>query len=84
MIVNRANTPEQKDEIIARIAEHWKRNPELRLMQMITWALQMNNRKESAFYVEDYDLIRHLDEVLKPTLNQGNGTENIIADPGTL
>ncbi len=82
LIPNRANTPEQKEEVLRRIAEFWHRHPELRLMQMLTCAMKVNDWY--AFNVEDYDLLKYLEEAFPSTLNQGDGTKNIATDPGTL
>lgn len=78
MIPSRANTPEQKAEVLRRIAEHWNRNPDLRLMQMITWAVREHRGTVDCFNVEDFDLLGFLDKSFpERTLNQdSNGTEN--------
>lgn len=81
-VPNRANTPEQKEEVLRRIAEYWHQNPDLRLMQMLTHATNVNDWY--AFNIEDYVLLEYLEKVFPLTLNQGDGTENIATDPGTL
>jgi len=66
VIPHRANTPEQKAEVLRRIADHWSRNPELRLMQLITASLQQQTDSNDGFYVEDYELLDHLDKTFSP------------------
>lgn len=47
--------PERIDEIIEIIREEWKKRPDLRLHQFLYI-------REDPFYIEDYDLMRHLSE----------------------
>ena len=54
---NRANTPEQKQEIINRLHALWLQYPELRLGQLI-----LNYFRADFYYIEDFDLIEKLEK----------------------
>ena len=53
----RANTPEQKQEIIERLLALWLRYPELRLGQLIC-----NRFNKGAYFTEDFKLIEMLEQ----------------------
>lgn len=56
-IAYRAQTPEQKQEIIERLHALWLRNPELRLGQLI-----LNCFRDNFYYTEDFKLIDVLEQ----------------------
>jgi len=58
---NRANTPEQKKEIIDRLLVVWLSVPDLRLGQLIANVVGTGN----LFYKEDYNLMVQVEDYLK-------------------
>lgn len=54
---NRANTLEEKNLILIRLAALWKKRPELRLGQLIG-----NYLESELYYIEDFDLIEKLEK----------------------
>ena len=67
MIKDRAETPEQKKEVMNRILVAWLSKPELRLEQLIENALYLPNPglRVCPFYVEDYEVVRICEEYVK-------------------
>ena len=53
----RAVDDRMKEEVAARLLAVWKRNPDLRFMQLIG-----NVFRGDPYYVEDYDLIMGIEE----------------------
>lgn len=54
-LMYRANTPEQKREVIERLLTLWLEQPELRLGQLIM------NTTHNIYYIEDFDLLDNLE-----------------------
>ena len=57
--LKRADTPEQKREIIEELFKIWMKYPELRFCQLI----QNVEHYGTLYYMEDYDLLRVLNYV---------------------
>ena len=51
----RAVTDSEKEEVINKILEQWKKAPSLRLAQLVDNAVHQSGK--DLFYVEDYELI---------------------------
>ena len=60
-MLKRAETDAQKDEIISRLGDTWKKNPEIRLMQLIS-----NVFRSDPYYIEDYEAMDLLEEFYEP------------------
>lgn len=60
MVKNRANTKEQKKEILDRLLNAWEMSPELRLGQLLENG--KDQRHDDLFYVEDYNLITDVEK----------------------
>lgn len=56
-MMRRAVEDTEKDEIIERLQALWKAHPRLRLMQLLG-----NVLRGDSYYIEDYDMIRMLEE----------------------
>jgi len=52
--------PERVNEIIKALERNWKRNPDLRLGQLITIAVKPNNPCPEIFYAEDKKILEGL------------------------
>lgn len=78
MISNRANTPEEKSNVLQLIEEHWKLHPQLRLMQLLLCAIKPQTLSE-VFVKEDYDLLADLDQ-FERSINQIDVTNNFTPD----
>lgn len=61
----RATTPEQKAEILHRLLQLWRDNPQLRFVQMIGNVLPID-----AYYKEDYDFINDLESYYNEAKSQ--------------
>lgn len=59
MIENRANTPEEKKEVLDEVLAVWLRHPELRLCQLLTIACT----EERMFYIEDFILVEDVQKI---------------------
>lgn len=57
---NRAQTKEQKQEVIQRLASLWDKNKDLRLSQLL-----LNVFQRDFYYVEDFELIDALEDYYK-------------------
>jgi hypothetical protein len=66
VILGRAENAAQKQEIMERLLEVWKKNPQLRLGQLIGNIYHSNDRGGvSLYYAEDYALLTALEEGYK-------------------
>jgi hypothetical protein len=64
--LGRAENATQKEEILGRLLEVWKKNPSLRLGQLIGNIYHSNDRGGvSLYYAEDYPLVTALEEGYK-------------------
>lgn len=59
-IPDRANTPEEKQEIMERLYKLWLKHPELRLGQLIVNIYRSSN---SLYLAEDFNFIKELEEI---------------------
>lgn len=72
MIPGRAETTEQKREILARLAVLWERFPQLRLGQLIGNVYYSTDPGGCMLYfAEDYKLIEELESTYAPELSLG-------------
>ena len=62
-IKNRAETPEQKRQVIERLYAAWLANPDSRLCQLIMNATHPN----PVFYIEDMDLVTQVEKFINKT-----------------
>lgn len=60
----RANTIEQKEEVLLRLLDLWKANPNLRLAQLIGNVYHIPSGADP-YYVEDFDFIASLEDGYK-------------------
>lgn len=77
-VKNRANTPEEKAEVLRRIGECWERNPDLRLVQLLMAACVSVNYQGNPFYIEDFELVAGLNHRV---LNGSDGTKDNSPNP---
>lgn len=66
MSKGRAAQDADKDRVLSRLAVTWKENPELRLGQLLSNALNgktLADRDRDLFYTEDYVLIERIEQV---------------------
>jgi hypothetical protein len=59
-IPGRAETTEEKEQVIQRLLEVWKAYPDLRLGQLILNALRDNN--DILYMIEDIPLLEHIED----------------------
>jgi hypothetical protein len=58
---DRAETDDQKRNVMNRLLDVWCRNPELRLNQLIS-----NATKRDSYNIEDFELLRQIEDWYKP------------------
>jgi hypothetical protein len=67
-IVGRAETEEEKKEVLDNLLKLWKETPSLRLIQLIINSISSNPKhqgNESAmYYIEDYELIKIIQQFI--------------------
>jgi len=59
----RADDDTSKTEVIGRLLDVWKANPELRLMQLLGNVF----RRSGGYYIEDYDAIKVVEDFYERT-----------------
>jgi hypothetical protein len=63
----RAVTDSEKEEVINKLLEQWKKAPSLRFAQLIDNAVYQSGK--DLFYVEDYELV----DIIYNFVEQANG-----------
>lgn len=64
-IKNQQKDPARIDSIIEKLTDLWKKNPDLRLGQMLTNINSSKNNSGDMYYLSDADLEKYLEDFLK-------------------